>query len=178
MKSCYVMLVILTCELLFFICEIKLNLRPVFKKHPCTEAINAILPGFYKEYGPVASINYFFFLFTAAPRAYGSSQARGWIRAVAASLRHSHSNTRSELHLWPMPWLVAMPDLLLTRWGQGLNLHPQGGNVGFLTCWVTMGTLFLFFWVFFFFTKFWFKFFFFWSDKSYDLLFQSYCEIL
>ena len=32
----------------------------------------------------------FFFLFTAMPAAYGSSWARGQIRAAAASLRHSH----------------------------------------------------------------------------------------
>jgi len=31
--------------------------------------------------------------------AYGGSQARGLIRATAAGLRHSHSHTRSELHL-------------------------------------------------------------------------------
>ena len=30
--------------------------------------------------------------------AYGGSQARGQIRAVAAGLCHSHSNTRSEPH--------------------------------------------------------------------------------
>ena len=36
-----------------------------------------------------------FFLFRATPTAYGSSQARGGIGAVAASLHHSHSNTRS-----------------------------------------------------------------------------------
>ena len=34
----------------------------------------------------------FFFLFRAAPEAYGRSQARGWIRATAAGLHHSHSN--------------------------------------------------------------------------------------
>ena len=32
----------------------------------------------------------------AAPTAYGGSQARGPIRAVAAGLHHSHSNARSE----------------------------------------------------------------------------------
>ena len=40
----------------------------------------------------------FFFLFfflRAAPMAYESSQARGWIGAAAASLCHSHSNARS-----------------------------------------------------------------------------------
>ena len=34
----------------------------------------------------------FFGLFRAAPVAYGGSQARVLIRAVAASLPHSHSN--------------------------------------------------------------------------------------
>ena len=44
---------------------------------------------------------YFICLFRAAPSAYGSSQARGQIRASAASLCHSHSNTRSEPQLAP-----------------------------------------------------------------------------
>ena len=42
----------------------------------------------------------FFFLFRAAPAAYGSSLARGQIGAVAAGLHHSYHNARSELHLW------------------------------------------------------------------------------
>ena len=40
---------------------------------------------------------FFFHLFRATPAAHGSSQARDQIRAVAAGLHHSHSNTRSEL---------------------------------------------------------------------------------
>ena len=48
----------------------------------------------------------FFFLF----RAYGGSQARGWIRAVVARLCHSHSNLGSEPPLWPTPQLTATPD--------------------------------------------------------------------
>jgi len=55
----------------------------------------------------------FFCLFAfsrAAPTAYGGSQARGLIEAVATSLRQSHSNSRSELHLQPTPQLTAMPD--------------------------------------------------------------------
>ena len=44
------------------------------------------------------------------PTAYGSSQARGQIGAIAASLHHSHSNTRSKLHLQPMLQLIPMPD--------------------------------------------------------------------
>ena len=43
---------------------------------------------------------FFFFLFRAAPMAYESSWARGWIGA--GSLCHSHSHTRSKLHLQPM----------------------------------------------------------------------------
>ena len=42
---------------------------------------------------------FFFFLFAfsrAAPTAYGGSQARGLIGAVAASLHQSHSNAGSE----------------------------------------------------------------------------------
>ena len=41
--------------------------------------------------------------------ASGSSQARGWIRAAAAS--YSHSNTRSKPHLWPTPELREMINL-------------------------------------------------------------------
>ena len=43
----------------------------------------------------------FFFngLFRATPTAYGGSQARGLTGAAGASLRHSHSNAESELHL-------------------------------------------------------------------------------
>ena len=48
-----------------------------------------------------ASFSFFVFLFRATPMAYGGSQARGPVRATAAGLHHSHSNTRSELHLWP-----------------------------------------------------------------------------
>ena len=62
-----------------------------------------------------ASKTFFFFfgLFAiswATPVAYGGSQARGRIGAVAASLRQSHSNTRSEPRLQPTPQLTATPD--------------------------------------------------------------------
>ena len=46
----------------------------------------------------------------AAPEAYGSSQARGLIGAIAAGLHHSHSDTRSEPHLQSTPQLTAMLD--------------------------------------------------------------------
>ena len=53
---------------------------------------------------------FFFFFFRAAPLAYGGSQARGRIGAADAGLHHSHSNTKSELHLQPTPQLTATPD--------------------------------------------------------------------
>ena len=46
----------------------------------------------------------------AAPAAYGGSQARGRIGAVATGLRQSHSNTGSEPRLQPTPQLTATPD--------------------------------------------------------------------
>ena len=55
--------------------------------------------------------NFVFLLFLwAASVAYGGSQARGLIGAVAAGLHQSHSNTGSEPHLQPTPQLTAMPD--------------------------------------------------------------------
>ena len=52
-----------------------------------------------------------FFAFSrAAPSAYGGSQARGLISAVAAGLHHSHSNGGFEQHLQPTPQLTEMPD--------------------------------------------------------------------
>ena len=42
--------------------------------------------------------------------AYRGSQVRGWIRATAASLRHSQSNARSKPNLQPTPHLTATLD--------------------------------------------------------------------
>ena len=56
---------------------------------------------------------FFFFafgLFRAAPSAHGGCKATGLIGAVAASLLQSHSSTRSEPSLGPIPQLTAMPD--------------------------------------------------------------------
>ena len=69
---------------------------------------------------------FFFCLFRATPLAYGNFPARGWIRAAAASLSHSHSNASSELHLQSTQQLMAMPDRQPTEKGQRLNLHPLG----------------------------------------------------
>ena len=86
----------------------------------------------------------FFFLplFRTTPAAYGGSQARGGIGAAAVSLRHSHSNDRSEPHLRPTPWL-ATPDpsplsgardhtRILLYTSQALNpLSHNGNSLGF-----------------------------------------------
>ena len=68
---------------------------------------------------------FIFCLFRATPTAYGGSQARGRIRAVAASLRQSHSNVGSEPRLRPTPQLMATPDPY-TEQGQGSNPQPHG----------------------------------------------------
>ena len=54
------------------------------------------------------SILFYILLFRATPAAYGGSQAKGQITAVAAG--HSHSNAGSELHLQSAPQLTATPD--------------------------------------------------------------------
>ena len=55
--------------------------------------------------------SFLFFSFSrAAPSAYGGSQARGRVGAVATSLHHSHSNTGSEPRLQPTPELTATTD--------------------------------------------------------------------
>ena len=74
---------------------------------------------------------FFFFLvfllfFWTASAAYGGSQARGLIGAVAASLHHSHSNARFKPHLQPTPELVATPDPQTTERSQGSNPKPHG----------------------------------------------------
>ena len=51
-----------------------------------------------------------FGLFRAIPAAYGNSQTRVRIVAIAASLHHSHNNARSKPHLRPTPQLRATPD--------------------------------------------------------------------
>ena len=60
----------------------------------------------FENYFPLQVFVLFcFLLFTAAPAAYESSQARGRIVAAAASLHHSQSNMGSEPQLCPTPQL-------------------------------------------------------------------------
>ena len=53
----------------------------------------------YFYVGNKEMIIFFSLLFRATPAAYGSSQARGQIRAAATGLHHSHSNSRSKPRL-------------------------------------------------------------------------------
>ena len=62
----------------------------------------------------------------AAPAAYGGSQARGLIGALATGLRQSHRNAGSEPSLQPTPQLTATPDPQPTEQGQGSNPQPHG----------------------------------------------------
>ena len=77
----------------------------------------------------------FFGLFRAAPVAYGGSQARGLIKAVAASPHQSHSNARSEPHLQPTPQLTATLHPQPTERSQGWSPKPHGSQLdSFLLC--------------------------------------------
>ena len=59
----------------------------------------------------VSSCNFFLYFFRAMSVACEISQMRDQMGATIASLRHSHSSAKSELHLQPTPQLMAIPDL-------------------------------------------------------------------
>ena len=65
----------------------------------------------------------FFCLFRAVPEAYGSSQARGWIGAVAVSLSHSHS--QSQIWVTSATYTIAHGNARsLTHW-TGPGIEPS-----------------------------------------------------
>ena len=76
--------------------------------------------------GPLYIKSSYFLLFRAAPSAHGSSWAKGWIGAAAASWCHSHSNTRSELQLQPNATACGNTDLCYSFW-QNWILNPWSG---------------------------------------------------
>ena len=80
---------------------------------------------------------YLLILLRVAPVVCGSSQARGRIGATSAGLRHSHSNMRSQLHLWPhhsslQCWilnpLMEAGDRTLTLINTSRVCHPLNHN--------------------------------------------------
>ena len=83
----------------------------------------------WSYYLPILFIYLFIGLFAiswAAPKAYGGSQAKGLIGAVATSLRQSHSTAGSKPRLRPTPQLTAMPDPQPAEQGQGSNPQAHG----------------------------------------------------
>ena len=74
-------------------------------------AVTPFLPGFFCSPLPLKKLTLFFFgLFRATLAAYGSSQSRGQIGAVAVGLCHSHSNPRSEQCLQTIQQLTTTHD--------------------------------------------------------------------
>ena len=77
--------------------------------------------------------NYYLFslfaLSRAASAAYGGSQARGPVGAIATGLHHSHSSVGSELRLRPTPQLTATPDPQSTERDWGSNPQPDGSQL-------------------------------------------------
>ena len=83
-----------------------------------------------REFSTLATISFVFLfvcfltlsfcLLRAAPVAYGGSQGRGVIGAVATVTRDP------QLRLRPTPQLMATLDLQPTEQGQGSNLQPLG----------------------------------------------------
>ena len=94
--------------------------------------LHALPPSLYSPFSfiDLTTVQYSIFLFLlffrATPAAYGGSQARGRIGATAASLHHSHSNTRSKPCLWFTQKLTATQDPQPTERGLGFNSHPHG----------------------------------------------------
>ena len=71
-------------------------------------------------------------LFRAAPMAYGGSQARSQIRAPAAGLHHSHSNTRSSVNYATTHTNARS----LTNWAKpGIEPTSSWILAGFVTHW-------------------------------------------
>ena len=68
-----------------------------------------------------------FCIFRAAPVAYGDSQARGLIQAVAARLRHSHSNAGSK------PYTTAHSDAGSLTHRPGMEPETSWFLVGFVS---------------------------------------------
>ena len=81
-------------------------------------------------------------LFRVAPVAYVRSQARGWNRAIAAGLHHSHSNTGSEpcLQLTYTTYTSWQPWILnpLSEARHRACILVDASQICFL--WATMGT--------------------------------------
>ena len=74
---------------------------------------------------------FIFGLFKFTPKAYASSQARGWIGVAAAS--HSHSHARFKPHLKLMPQLMATLDPLIHWARPGIEPSSSWILIRFIT---------------------------------------------
>ena len=85
------------------------------------------------------SSDFFFLSFVfLGPHPQHMEALRGWIRAVAASLHHGHSNTGSEPHAYTTDHVNAGS---LTHWARpGIESKSSWIPVGFVSLWATMGT--------------------------------------
>ena len=84
-----------------------------FYVHICCVYLGATILGDYILTSVLSCSLVFVCLFAiswTAPAAYGGSQARGQIGAIAADLCQSHSNTGSKPHVQPATQLMAMLD--------------------------------------------------------------------
>ena len=82
---------------------------------------------------------FFFFLFRATPTVYGRSWARGWIGAVAAGLRHSHSSGDAS-HICHLHYSSQQCGSL-THWARpGIKPTTSWFLVRFINYWATTGT--------------------------------------
>ena len=92
----------------------------LFLTQMCFYLIRYFLCPFFSisQAGVVGFFVLFCLLCRAEGAANGSSQARGQIRAAAASLCHSLSYAGSKLHLQYTPQLMATPDPLTNHWAR------------------------------------------------------------
>ena len=96
---------------------------------------------YFQIYYHGAFFFFFFFFLRAEYAAYGSSQARGQIRATAAHLLCSHSNTASKPHPWPHTTDHGN-DGSLTHWERPGIESASSWILNWVRYgWATMGTL-------------------------------------
>ena len=86
--------------------------------------------------------NISFFFFRATPTAYGGSQARGWIRVVAASLHHSHSNAGYLTH-WVRPGIEPVYAWVLFKFVSTETEWELPANILIATSWETLTQTYL-----------------------------------
>ena len=84
--------------------------------------------------------SFFFFLFRAAPVAYGSCQARGWKGTAAAGLHHSHSSARSGATSSTYTTTHSKARSFIHWVRPGMEPESSWVLVRFRTCWATVGT--------------------------------------